>query len=74
MAYVSSWHSSAIAIGVGDIGNIQTVGITVGDTPMYLAANPSGTRVYVPNRYGIRPAAPSRASVGVRIPAPATET
>ena len=40
--------------------------IGVGDTPMFLAANPSGTRVYVPNRFGIVPTAPSRAGVGTR--------
>lgn len=35
--------------------------------PLYLAANPSGTRVYVPNRYGTSsPEAPSRTKVGIR--------
>jgi len=67
-AYVSVWSQPGLttAIGADNVADIQTSDIGVGDTPMYLAANPSGTRVYVPNRYSNTPVAPSRASVGVR--------
>ena len=39
------------AISADNVANIQASDIGVGNDPLYLAANPSGTRVYVPNRY-----------------------
>jgi len=71
-AYVSVWSEGGLttAIGANDPADIQSTDIGVGDTPMYLAANPSGTLVYVPNRYSvILPTAPSLGGVGVRAPA-----
>ena len=66
-AYVTlSFNALTTAIGADNTDSMPTSDIGVGSTPLYLAANPSGTRVYVPNRFGIQPAAPSRTGVGVR--------
>ena len=47
---VSSEGGLATAISADNVADIQTTNIGVGNDPLYLAANPSGTRVYVPNR------------------------
>ncbi len=50
-----------------DTGSRTLVSIPVGNEPRNLAANPAGTRVYVPNRFGSILEAPSRQGVGVRV-------
>ena len=72
-AYVSEQPSSPSGltgwISADSPAAVQTGDIGVGDTPMFLAANPSGTRVYVPNRFGSGlPTAPARPGVGIRLP------
>ncbi|MDD5760954.1 MAG: YncE family protein [bacterium] len=70
-AYVSNDYQGGgvNAITADNIDSVQSNNITpyTGEYPLYLAANPSGTRVYVPNRGNIF-TAPPRASVGPRAP------
>ena len=66
--YMSESSNLTGWVGAETFDVVQSGDIGVGDTPMFLAANPSGTRVYVPNRFsGGLPTAPSRAGVGVRL-------
>jgi YVTN family beta-propeller protein len=66
-AYITSWTTpgTTIALSANDPYAIQTRNITVGDQPMYLAATPDGTQVYVPNQFSPLPG-PTAAGVGIK--------